>query len=158
MCIRDRARAAGVVVVEADKRKLDAMSRTHAHQGVIALAAVREYVSVESLLERAAEKGENPLPVSYTHLPVRPLQGQHHAHLCHGGQAVGRAGGVGDHIHIGRVPVSYTHLFFGVPVCACLYGAWDFFVNARLRQKHFPVETEAYTGEPPVQPPEQEKT
>lgn len=48
-------------------------------------------------------------------------------------------------------------MFFGVPVCACLYGAWDFFVNARLRQKHFPVETEAYTGEPPVQPPEQEK-
>ena len=44
--IASKARAAGVVVVEADKRKLDAMSRTHAHQGVIALAAVREYVSV----------------------------------------------------------------------------------------------------------------
>ena len=34
------------VVVEADRRKLDAMSRTHAHQGVIALCAVREYASV----------------------------------------------------------------------------------------------------------------
>jgi 23S rRNA (guanosine2251-2'-O)-methyltransferase len=31
--IASTARAAGVVVVEADKRKLDAMSRTHAHQG-----------------------------------------------------------------------------------------------------------------------------
>ena len=39
--IASKARAAGVVVVEADRRKLDAMSRTHAHQGVIALAAVR---------------------------------------------------------------------------------------------------------------------
>ena len=34
--IASKARAAGVVVVEADRRKLDAMSRTHAHQGVIA--------------------------------------------------------------------------------------------------------------------------
>ena len=43
--IASKARAAGAVVVEADRRKLDAMSRTHTHQGVIALAAVREYVS-----------------------------------------------------------------------------------------------------------------
>ena len=61
--IASRAREAGIVVVEADRRKLDAMSRTHAHQGVIALTAVREYVSVESILERAAERGENPLLV-----------------------------------------------------------------------------------------------
>ena len=44
--IASTARAAGVVVVEADRRKLDAMSRTHAHQGVVALAAVREYAAV----------------------------------------------------------------------------------------------------------------
>jgi len=49
--------------VEADRRKLDNMSRTHAHQGVIALAAVREYVSVQSLLDIAAQKGEPPLIV-----------------------------------------------------------------------------------------------
>ena len=61
--IASKARAAGVVVVEADKRKLDAMSRTHAHQGVIALAAVREYVSVESILAAAQDKGEAPLLV-----------------------------------------------------------------------------------------------
>ena len=61
--IASTARSAGVVVVEADKRKLDAMSRTHAHQGVIALAAVREYVSVESILQRAADRGEAPLIV-----------------------------------------------------------------------------------------------
>ena len=61
--IASTARAAGIVVVDADKRKLDNMSRTHSHQGVIALAAVREYVSVESILEAAAEKGEKPLLV-----------------------------------------------------------------------------------------------
>ena len=61
--IASKARAAGVVVVEADRRKLDAMSRTHAHQGVIALAAVRQYVSVDALLDRAAAKGEPPLLV-----------------------------------------------------------------------------------------------
>ena len=61
--IASRARAAGIVVVDADKRKLDAMSRTHSHQGVIALGAVREYVSVETILEAAAAKGEKPLVV-----------------------------------------------------------------------------------------------
>ena len=61
--IASTARAAGVVVVEADRRKLDAMSRTHAHQGVIALAAVREYATVESILQSAADRGEPPLLV-----------------------------------------------------------------------------------------------
>ena len=61
--IASRARAAGIVVVEADRRKLDAMSRTHAHQGVIALAAVREYASVTDILRAAEERGEAPLVV-----------------------------------------------------------------------------------------------
>ena len=61
--IASKARDAGIVVVEADRRKLDGMSRTHAHQGVIALAAVREYATVESILAAAAEKGEPPLLV-----------------------------------------------------------------------------------------------
>ena len=61
--IASRARDAGIVVVEADRRKLDGISRTHAHQGVIALAAVREYVTVESILSAAAERGEPPLLV-----------------------------------------------------------------------------------------------
>ena len=52
-----------VVVVEADRRKLDGMSRTHAHQGVIALAAVREYAAVEDILALAEKRGEKPLLV-----------------------------------------------------------------------------------------------
>ena len=61
--IASKARAVGAVVVEADRRKLDAMSRTHAHQGVIALAAVREYASVDDILNAARERGEAPLVV-----------------------------------------------------------------------------------------------
>ena len=61
--IASRAREQGLVVVECDRRKLDFMSRTHAHQGVIALSSVREYVSVEEILRIAQEKGEAPLLV-----------------------------------------------------------------------------------------------
>ncbi len=61
--IASKARAQGVVVVETDRRKLDAMSQTHAHQGVVALCAVKEYCTVEDLLQRAAEKGEAPFLV-----------------------------------------------------------------------------------------------
>lgn len=61
--IASTAREKGVVVVEADRRKLDGLSRTHAHQGVIAMAAVREYVSVDEILAAAREKGEAPLLV-----------------------------------------------------------------------------------------------
>ena len=55
--IASTARARGIVVVDADKRKLDRMSVTHAHQGVIALCAVREYASVDDILAAAREAG-----------------------------------------------------------------------------------------------------
>ena len=61
--IASTARDKGIVVVDADRRKLDGMSRTHSHQGVIALCAVREYVTVDDILNVAREKGENPLIV-----------------------------------------------------------------------------------------------
>ena len=61
--IAQNAKKAGVVVVEVDRRKLDSMSTTHSHQGVIAVAAVREYATVEDILAGAAEKGEKPLLV-----------------------------------------------------------------------------------------------
>ena len=61
--IASSAREKGIVVVDADRHKLDGMSRTHSHQGVIALAAVREYASVEDILNAAREKGEAPLIV-----------------------------------------------------------------------------------------------
>jgi 23S rRNA (guanosine2251-2'-O)-methyltransferase len=62
--IASNARNAGVVVTECDRRKLDAMSVTHgAHQGVIAVAAAREYCAVEDILALAQEKGQDPFLV-----------------------------------------------------------------------------------------------
>ena len=61
--IAAQARESGAVVVEVDRRKLDAMSATHSHQGVIAVAAAREYARVEDILEVAAQRGEAPLVV-----------------------------------------------------------------------------------------------
>ena len=58
--IASKARDLGIVVVEADRRKLDAMSVTHAHQGVVAMAAVKEYCSVDDILAIASERGEAP--------------------------------------------------------------------------------------------------
>ncbi len=61
--IVQKGKAAGAVVSEVDRRKLDAMSVTHAHQGVIAVAALREYATVESILALAEQRGEAPLIV-----------------------------------------------------------------------------------------------
>lgn len=61
--IASEARKAGVVVVESDRRKLDAMSLTHSHQGIIAIAAVRAYATVEDILSIASARGEKPLLV-----------------------------------------------------------------------------------------------
>ena len=61
--IAAEARKAGVVVVEADRRKLDAMSLTRSHQGIIAIAAVRAYATVEDILSIASARGEKPLLV-----------------------------------------------------------------------------------------------
>ena len=57
------AKEAGAVVVPVDRRKLDAMSQSHSHQGVIALVAAREYFTLEAILQEAADRGEAPLIV-----------------------------------------------------------------------------------------------
>ncbi len=57
------AREAGAVVKTADRRKLDAMSPTGAHQGVIAFAAAHAYSTVDEMLADAESKGEAPLLV-----------------------------------------------------------------------------------------------
>ena len=57
------AKKAGAVVMDADRRKLDAMSLTHSHQGIIAVAAVRAYATVEDILSIAEARGEKPLLV-----------------------------------------------------------------------------------------------
>ena len=58
-----QAKEAGAVVVSVDRRKLDAMSYTRAHQGIIALAAAHEYATIDDILAEAAARGEAPLIV-----------------------------------------------------------------------------------------------
>ena len=50
------AKQAGAVVVETDRRKLDQLSATGAHQGVIAVVAAHDYSSVDDIFARAAGK------------------------------------------------------------------------------------------------------
>ncbi len=57
------AKAAGAVVNTVDRRKLDQMSVTHAHQGIIALTAAHEYATIDDMLGLARERGEAPLIV-----------------------------------------------------------------------------------------------
>ena len=61
--IASAARSKGVVVVDVDRRKLDYMSRTRAHQGVIAMVAAHDYASIDDILKKAADAGEAPLIV-----------------------------------------------------------------------------------------------
>lgn len=58
-----QAKQAGSVVVETDRRKLDQMSATGAHQGVIAMVAAHSYATLDDILNRAKERGEAPLIV-----------------------------------------------------------------------------------------------
>ncbi len=57
------AKDAGAVVARIDRRKLNDMSPTGAHQGIIASVAAHEYSSVEDMLNAARERGEAPLLV-----------------------------------------------------------------------------------------------
>lgn len=54
------AKAKSIVVLEVEKSKLDELTGREKHQGVVAYVAAHEYVSVEEILEGAAEKGEQP--------------------------------------------------------------------------------------------------
>ena len=57
------ARRHRVPVVTCDRRKLDGMSPTGNHQGVIAQAAAQEYVSLDDIFRVAEERSEVPLIV-----------------------------------------------------------------------------------------------
>lgn len=58
-----QAKDAGAVVVRIDRRKLNEMSPTGAHQGIIASVAAHEYSTIEEILASAEEKGQAPLLV-----------------------------------------------------------------------------------------------
>lgn len=53
----------GIPVIEVEKNKLDTLSGYAPHQGIVALAAAKEYTTVEDILEIAKSRGEKPLIV-----------------------------------------------------------------------------------------------
>lgn len=53
----------GIPVVEVERAKLDALSGGGNHQGVVALAAQKEYSTIEEIIEIAAARGESPFVV-----------------------------------------------------------------------------------------------
>ena len=53
----------GIPVFECDRAKLDNIAKGARHQGIIAIAAEREYSTVDEILEYAKEKGEAPFIV-----------------------------------------------------------------------------------------------
>ena len=57
------AKKRGIVIQEVERAKLDSMSHTKNHQGVIAYAAAAEYSTVEDILSLASSKGEQPFVI-----------------------------------------------------------------------------------------------
>lgn len=57
------AKERGIPVVEAGKQKLDKLCGGVAHQGIVAIAAEKQYCSVEDILKIARDKGEKPFIV-----------------------------------------------------------------------------------------------
>ena len=57
------AREKKILIKEVDKAKLDGLSSTRNHQGVIASAALYKYYEVDDILNAAKEKGEDPFIV-----------------------------------------------------------------------------------------------
>ena len=60
MTIKREAKKHGTLIKFVEKDRIDQMSETKKHQGVIAYAAAYEYAQVEDLLQVAKDKGEPP--------------------------------------------------------------------------------------------------
>lgn len=58
--IAREARKTDTIISYVSKERLDQLSETHAHQGVIAQVAAYDYSTVDEILARAEEKGEAP--------------------------------------------------------------------------------------------------
>ena len=58
--IRREARKTDAIIKFVDKERLDQLSSTGHHQGVIAQSAAYEYAEVSDILDKAKEKGEDP--------------------------------------------------------------------------------------------------
>ncbi|WP_105614045.1 23S rRNA (guanosine(2251)-2'-O)-methyltransferase RlmB [Vallitalea okinawensis] len=58
--IISQAKSNGYVIQEVNKEKLDSLSEGEKHQGVIAFIASYDYSTLENIMDRAKDKGEDP--------------------------------------------------------------------------------------------------
>lgn len=58
-----KAKAVGAGIKEVDSKKLDFMSNNSSHQGIVAVAAVKEYAEIPDILALAQARGEAPFVI-----------------------------------------------------------------------------------------------
>lgn len=63
LTIKREARKQDTVIKYVDRERLDQMSETGKHQGVIAIAAAYEYAEMDDIFNLAGEKGEDPFVI-----------------------------------------------------------------------------------------------
>lgn len=63
VAVLSKAKKKGITIKEVDNKKLDFMTNSATHQGIVAIAAVKEYSSVEDILNLAKERDEAPFIV-----------------------------------------------------------------------------------------------
>ena len=68
LSIKREAKKRDVLLKYVDKTRLDQMSETGHHQGVIAIGAAIEYAEPDEILQLAADKGEDPFLILLDHV------------------------------------------------------------------------------------------
>ena len=63
VAILSKAKKKGITIKEVDSKKLDFMTSHSNHQGIVAIAAIKEYSTVEDILDLAKEREEAPFIV-----------------------------------------------------------------------------------------------
>ena len=63
VAILSQAKKKGITIKEVDQQKLDFMTGNATHQGIVAIAAIKEYSTVEDILSLAKEREEAPFIV-----------------------------------------------------------------------------------------------
>ncbi|MBE6824338.1 MAG: 23S rRNA (guanosine(2251)-2'-O)-methyltransferase RlmB [Ruminococcaceae bacterium] len=60
VAILSKAKKKGITIKEVDQKKLDFMTGNATHQGIVAIAAIKEYSEVSDILELAKDRNESP--------------------------------------------------------------------------------------------------
>lgn len=58
-----KARRQGITVMETDRHKLDKLSVTGSHQGIVAMCAAARYAEIQDIIDLAEKRGEKPLVI-----------------------------------------------------------------------------------------------